>query len=315
MPSLLILILFEFCFAFLASTGALSASVPQPGDLAFVQISTSNPDYVALLVLKDHVDLRGVRYTDNGYLASGGFRSGEGIGSLPTSAGLSDVPINTILELGTTRTMDSDPADGFLSAPFPTTKAPSLSTTGDQFILYTVDGVATRVLCGIHTYGNQWDAACTTTATSVSPPGVGNFVAVGKGLAGKYAANAFFRASSPLVADVSAVRQLLTTNTNWTSASASSRPVDRSFTSIRVGGIAATPTPTATPTSTLTPTPGGQFTPWPTQTPTPTPTLSGSETPTPTPTETPIPTPTPTPTVTPTHDPENLSSQNWMIYE
>jgi hypothetical protein len=49
------------------------------GDLALIGINTSNPDTVGVLVLKDLTAGDTFNITDNGWLAAGGFRSGEGV--------------------------------------------------------------------------------------------------------------------------------------------------------------------------------------------------------------------------------------------
>jgi len=254
----LLLLMMQFCISLVLSVAhAQNSSAPNPGDLAILQISTSNPDYVALQVLKDRLDLRGVFFTDNGWQETGTFRTTEGTGALPSESDWSSVPINTVVELGTSITLDSDSSEGFLGAPFPQTRPPSLAQTGDQFFLYAFNGTTTTVICGIHTCGNWWDSVCTSAASSVQPPGDGNYIAVGQDGSNRSVSNAHFRIASGAMGFVSReeARALLTNRENWTYST--TRPGDRSFSKIRVGGDNISPTPTVTqnPDPTSTPTP------------------------------------------------------------
>lgn len=245
-----------FCISlFLSVARAQNFSVPAPGDLAILQISTSNPDYVAIQVLRDRLDLRGIFFTDNGWQETGSFRATEGNGSLPSDMGWDNVPINTVVELGTSITLDSDSSDGFLGAPFPQIRSPSLAQTGDQFFLYAFNGTTTEVLCGIHTYGNWWDSVCTSAASSVRPPGDGNFIAIGQNGSNRSVSNAHFQIESgdAGLVGLAQARAMLTDRANWSYSA--TRPDDRSFSKIRVGTSDISPTPTVTQTPEPTPTP------------------------------------------------------------
>src|SRR4051812_47991277 len=54
------------------------ATVLLPGDIAILQYTSSNPESFAFVFLRDVDAGTTINFTDNGWLAGGGFRSGEG---------------------------------------------------------------------------------------------------------------------------------------------------------------------------------------------------------------------------------------------
>ena len=123
------------------------------GDIAFVQYNADGPEIIKFIAFADIPAGEVIYFTDNGWLASGTLRLGEGTFSW-TSAGVSCGDIVTIDLTG-----------------------PALSGSGDQLIAYqgpAVDNVTT-VLTAINSEGaGVWQADATNANTSALPTGLTN---------------------------------------------------------------------------------------------------------------------------------------------
>ena len=86
-----------------AGTSPLRAvgSAPAVGDVIINEYAADNDaagnDFVELLVLRDGVDLRGVRFSDNEIIAGGTFNNNEAVYTLGDDAFLSDIPKGTLV--------------------------------------------------------------------------------------------------------------------------------------------------------------------------------------------------------------------------
>ncbi|WP_310475379.1 choice-of-anchor I family protein [Sandarakinorhabdus sp.] len=122
------------------------------GDIAIVRFGADDPDTLSFVLL---ADLSGetIFFTDNGWLAAGGFRSGEGIFSYVVPGG---TPIGTVISI---------------PAPIGTT---SLSTSGDAILAYTGSAASPTFLFAVDfADGNAtWAADATSSNTSAVPTGL-----------------------------------------------------------------------------------------------------------------------------------------------
>ena len=148
--------------------GADRAASPEPGpqglppvtnDIALVGFfsdgTTAGTDTFAFVIL---ADLSGetINFTDNGWLSTGAFRTGEGIVSYTVPAG---TPIGTVVTL---------PGAGVFN----------LSTGGDQIIAFTGTlATPTAILFALDFANAQgWDATAADTNTSAVPTGLSDGV-------------------------------------------------------------------------------------------------------------------------------------------
>ncbi len=67
------------CLLLLTAFNLSAQTILNAGDIAIVGINTDNPDDFAFVLLTDIESGTVINFTDNGWLAAGGFRTGEGI--------------------------------------------------------------------------------------------------------------------------------------------------------------------------------------------------------------------------------------------
>jgi hypothetical protein len=159
--------------ASLAGAGTL----PQPGDLAVLQATGNGVEYIAVMTLAPGLDLRGITATDNGWLNTNAFRSGEGYSAAsPNTAAWDNVPEGTVIEF-VDSLVDNDSSDGFLGLD---SGGISFSTTGDQVFVFRGLSSAPTILCGITSYRNVWQSNATSANTSAMPSNGGHYPAVGQ---------------------------------------------------------------------------------------------------------------------------------------
>ncbi len=133
------------------------------GDIAFVAYNSDDPDELAFVALRDLPAATVIHFTDNGWLAAGGFRAGEG--TLDWSSA-------TAVPAGTQVAIDA----GALTATVGTVVGGggtfALSASGDQCIAYTGAAATPVLLTAIQMEGAGWDADATSTNTSALPTGL-----------------------------------------------------------------------------------------------------------------------------------------------
>ncbi len=129
-----------------------------PCDIAFVAYVSDNPDLFAFVTLVDLPSGVQISFTDNGWLAAGGFRTGEG--TVVWTGPNEGVLAGTIVTF-----TDNVPDIGTASA-----GGPALSGSGDQLFAYQGDEADPSFLAGIQMNGSDWDADAIDTNTSALPP-------------------------------------------------------------------------------------------------------------------------------------------------
>lgn len=272
------------------------------GDVAFSGYNSGGTDEFSFVVLTDVVAGTAVSFTERGWLAAGGFRSGESTFTLVFGA---DYPCGTEFRAVMSPLGVTDPTGA--SAGASTGGGLALSTSGDQiFAFQGAEPTAadeSTLLTGIQMNG-PWDADASSTNASARP------LSLGDGTAAISIAPEVDNARydcSVVAGSGDGLAVVLHDAARWTRSDAT--PFDLS---VRCGfscGSAPTPTsvPTATPTPTGAPTPTSTpvVTPPPTSTPSPvvTPTAAPTAAPTAVPTATPTPLPTSVPTGAPTATP------------
>jgi hypothetical protein len=137
-----------------------SQSVLAPGDLALLGANCDNPDDFAFLVLVDIVAGSAIKFTDNGWQAAGSFRSGEGILTFTAA---------TNLDAGTVIVYSENQLDFSSSGSF------SLSSSGDQILVYQGDETSPQFIYGLNIEGAAvWQSDATNTNSSALPSGLSN---------------------------------------------------------------------------------------------------------------------------------------------
>ena len=125
-------------------------------DIAFVAAVSDNPDFFAFVTLVDLPSGVQISFTDNGWLAAGGFRPGEG--TLTWTGPNEGVAAGTIVSF-----TDNSPDIGVATA-----GGPVLSAAGDQLFAYQGEEASPSLIAGIQMNG-EWDADATSTNTSALP--------------------------------------------------------------------------------------------------------------------------------------------------
>lgn len=136
----------------LTSNAAITA-----GDLAIVGYNSDNPDRFWILALDEIAAGETFLYTDNGWLSSGSFRSGEGTKTYTVGA---TIAVGSIVEIATSEGAGT---------------APALSTGGDQLILFTGSVGSPTNIYGLNNEGaGVWQVNATNSNTSALPVGLTN---------------------------------------------------------------------------------------------------------------------------------------------
>src|SRR5262245_682083 len=124
-------------------------TILSPGDIAIVGYNSDGPDSFTFVFLRDVDAGTTVSFTDNGWLASGGFRAGEGTVTYTAATAISAFTTVTLTGL------DLDPA-------------------GDQIIAYSGDATAPNLVYAIDFADddNAFAADATSANTSALPAGL-----------------------------------------------------------------------------------------------------------------------------------------------
>ena len=170
-----------FVFAF---NPALNAQFV-PGDIVFSGYHSQGTDKFSFVLLKNLTAGQVIRFTDNAWLSTNVFRTGEGdIAWTVPAGGLIAGKEITIDCVTNTPSLNGGGAAGTITG-----TAINLNTSGDQVFAYTGTLAApTVVIAGIHmnvystslgdcytTDDANWDGACAnTTTSSMKPSGGGN---------------------------------------------------------------------------------------------------------------------------------------------
>ncbi|MCX7550996.1 T9SS type A sorting domain-containing protein [Xanthomarina sp. F2636L] len=132
------------------------------GDIAFTGYQSDTPDSFSFVVLVDIPASTSIEFTDNGWLATGGFRANEGVATWTSPA--------TITNAGT-EIIVSD-ANGTVNIGT-ITSSMALSGSGDQLFAYDPNNVPSvgnesGFYAGIQMNGD-WDLDATSSNTSAQP--------------------------------------------------------------------------------------------------------------------------------------------------
>lgn len=133
------------------------------GDIAIVEYNSDGSDNFAFVTLVDIPASEQIQFTDNGWMASSSWRTGEGIITWTSPTG--GVSCGTVVHI-------DDPSGATYSASVGTlSKSGSfdISGSGDQLIAY--QGTNTMI-AAIQTNGTAWDVDATTSNTSALPSGL-----------------------------------------------------------------------------------------------------------------------------------------------
>ncbi len=134
--------------------GPLAVAAQQPGDLAVVGFRADDPDEFAVVALAPIAGGSEIRFTDNGWQASGSFRANEGtfVYTVP-STGLAP---GTVVS-------------------FSGVAGPAFAAAGDQLLVYTGPESAPSFVYALNVEGAAvWQADATSSNTSALPAGLVN---------------------------------------------------------------------------------------------------------------------------------------------
>jgi len=194
---LLIILLFVLAISNFAQT-TLSA-----GDIAIVGYNFDDPDDFAFVTFVNLDAGTVIRFTDDGWLAAGGFRPNEG--GIQYTAPTSIVAGTVIYFLSPIATPWSVNNTGLGSGGF------SLATGGDQIIAFQGDATTPNIIYALNSDGTGWAADATSANNSALPTGLTNgFSAVSI----NEIDNAYY--SGGPNPDLNALRLLIGDQTNWT---------------------------------------------------------------------------------------------------
>ena len=157
-------VIFILIFIFNFSNSSKSQNLA-PGDIAFIGFNSDNPDGFAFVLLADIPSGEIIHFTENGWLSTGGFRSGEGTIIWENNGQL--------ISAGTVITIND--SDGFESSHGNVNSGGvSLAEEGDQIIAYQTNGETITNLSAIHFKAETWDSNATDANTSALPFGLTN---------------------------------------------------------------------------------------------------------------------------------------------
>lgn len=209
-----------------------------PGDIAFIQYNADGTDNFAFVTLVAIPAGELILFTDNGWLNTNGFRTGEGIITWTAPAG--GVPAGTVVTLTTapSASLGSVTEAGDLN----------FSADGDQIIAYQVTGDVIRPIAALNNEGAAvFQADATSSNTSALPPGLTLGTSA---IALTEIDNAVY--TGPRTGNRVTLQTALNNAANWTGSDTINQIFAGSFTIIGGGGGGTLPTVTiaANPSST-----------------------------------------------------------------
>lgn len=148
----------------LASTALTAHAVVVPGDIAVIGLTFDGTDEFGFVALNPIGPSEEIRFTDNGWLAAGGFRAGEG--EVVWTAPVGGVPAGTVVRVVVTAPIST--TVGTVTGASP----PNLANAGDQVIAYTGTQASPALVYAINSEGTGWQADATTSNTSALPTGL-----------------------------------------------------------------------------------------------------------------------------------------------
>jgi hypothetical protein len=183
---------------FLSSFNVYSQTTLVAGDIAIVGLNCDDPDDFAFVLLTDISTNTVINFTDNGWLASGGFRTGEGVLTFTAPSNLTA----GLVVIYSANTSNFTNSGSFL-----------LSTSGDQIIAFQGNLASPTIIYALNNDGaGVWQIDATNSNTSALPTGLTNGVSA---VAINEIDNAYY--SGGVNADLTALRLAIGNNDNWTS--------------------------------------------------------------------------------------------------
>ncbi len=151
------------CLAVFSSPVTAQAPTPvpfivPPGGIAIIGFNFDDPNQFTFVCLADIPAGTEIRFTDNGWLSAGGFRSGEGILSWYTPGGC---------ELGKIVTISQSQFKDYMTDDF------SLQDNGDQILVYQqFPSNPPKFIFALNSEGTGWQSNATNKNTSAIPEGL-----------------------------------------------------------------------------------------------------------------------------------------------
>ena len=188
---------FGLLFLFIA-TFSFPQTTLSPGDIAVVGINCTNPDDFAFVLLRDISANTIINFTDNGWLAAGGFRTGEGVIAYTAP---SNKTAGTVIIYSVSISNFSNVSGSF-----------ALAENGDQIITFQGTLASPTITFALNDNGeNVWDANADDPQTSALPAGLTNGVSA---IALKEFDNNYY--SGGANSDLNALRVAICDYLNWT---------------------------------------------------------------------------------------------------
>jgi len=186
------------------SLSANSQSTLSAGDIAIVGMNCDNPDEFAFVPLVDLESGTVIRFTDDGWLSAGGFRSGEGgvEYTAPSAVSVGTVIVFTAPPSGNWSANNTGLGGGGFA----------LSASGDQIIAFQGDASSPTLIYAVNNDGaGVWQSDASSSNTSALPTGLTNGTnAVALIELDNYAY------TGGQNSDPSTLRSMVSNNTNWT---------------------------------------------------------------------------------------------------
>ncbi len=139
------------------------------GEVAVVGFASDTPDSVSLVLLRDIEAGTEIRITDNGWLNTGAFRTGEGVMVWTATDALF---AGTVIKISAADTKAPTATTGSV---VPTGSGSfNLSGSGDSVLVYQGSEAAPKFLYAVNNAGGTWDSTASNTNTSALPTGLVN---------------------------------------------------------------------------------------------------------------------------------------------
>lgn len=139
----------------------------QAPPLAFTGFNSDNPDMFSFVLLQSYSSGDVINFTDNGWQASGSFRTTEGVFALTFTCDV-DCGADVVVNASTSDAKVGTDVVGSIAA---VGSAMALATSGDQIFAFTGTLASPTILAGIDFDGGVgWDADATSSNNSALPP-------------------------------------------------------------------------------------------------------------------------------------------------
>lgn len=186
------------------ATTTAAPSILQPGDIAILQLNSTNPDRIAFVTFADLTPGTVINFTDNGFTSATAVRTGEGFltyTALTTISAGTVISWNNGMTVAGTGWSSGSPSNFALANP-------------DQLFAYQGEWSSPSLIYGVST--SPWlTEGIATSNTSYLPSGLANSVSAF--CFPSNVANAYY--SNLASGTPSALKSLITYNTNWATSS------------------------------------------------------------------------------------------------